>query len=147
LGFIFHCNQCSTRKIVRRYLPLEKEHCEACNRPFLAAGPLWTGKIFDAKWVEKMIEHLDELVLGTNRRIKKMLDIAREELKGPPTYHDLHALCDASELPIPKINAVIQELKNLGYFASRTSFSPISIRTTADRSILTSVIKDLVKKT
>jgi len=76
----------------------------------------------------------------------KILERAQEEMSGPPTYHDVHAICDAENITVPKMTDIIERLKDAGYFASRTSFSPISIRTDANRQDIVSIIKELADK-
>lgn len=145
LGFLLHCFKCAHRKMIQGLKPIVNPECDLCGSSMNSAGPLWTGDLYERSWVESMIKGLPDLKLGSKRKMRKILETVLEEIGGPATYHDLHVLCDQEDISVPKMVSVIGTLQERGLFASRTVFSPTSIRTDADRHTLVSIVKQLVE--
>ncbi|MBW2977980.1 hypothetical protein KY331_03995 [Candidatus Woesearchaeota archaeon] len=101
------------------------------------AGPMWLGKLWDTKLVNKMIKNCkDEGLL-------KFLKIIKDESKiNVAGFYDIHRFCKKNKLKIPKKEVLIKEIRKLGYRAAETSFTGEGIRTDIDEK---SFIKTLKK--
>lgn len=147
IGYIFHCFGCEYREVIDGLMPRIPKACPDCSSPQTGvAGPLWIGMLFDSSFCEKSLYTVEEKTLGTRNRLTRIIRLALDEANMPPTYYNLHMLCDRMNLKVPPLGEVMKMLKENGFKASRTHFSPISIRTTARaeevKSILTSLSKE-----
>ena len=94
-----------------------------------AYGPMWLGPLKDVEFVEKIIEKARNHALG-HRKTVPFLELLAEELD-VPFHYDTHALARKNGLEVRKIGKVIEKLRELGYRATRTHFSPTAIKTDA----------------
>jgi tRNA (guanine26-N2/guanine27-N2)-dimethyltransferase len=87
-------------------------------------GPIWTGKLWDGKLVNKM--HKNNKI-GEN---EKILRIIKEESKiNTIGFYDIHKIVKRNKIKkIPKKLQLIKKIKKLGYKASETHFNPEAIR-------------------
>ncbi|WP_297522852.1 tRNA (guanine(10)-N(2))-dimethyltransferase [Thermococcus sp.] len=103
-----------------------------------AHGPMWLGPLKDEGFVEKMVELAgSDLASGKSLPFLRLLS---EELD-VPFHYDTHVIAGAIGTAVPKVSAVIQGLRELGYLTTRTHFSPTSIKTTAPPSAVVDVIR------
>ncbi len=100
-------------------------------------GPLWTGPLHDKEVMRRALSFWDE---DYSNEARRHLEIASEE-EDIVGYHDLHSL---SLSRVPPLGEVITLLREHGYRASRTVFSPTAVKTDADRETLLSLLEELV---
>jgi tRNA (guanine26-N2/guanine27-N2)-dimethyltransferase len=166
IGFILHCFKCGHRSIVSRdefySLSPSKESqtekkekqlsvssnqirsgsqiliCSVCGRGgpdrggrLAIGGPLWTGPIQCTDFVSKCYELFQHPIFSQE------LDI--------PLYYDLRNIPLRKGTSTPKINAVIQKLRTLGFLASRTRLNPNALRTDAKIESVQSVVSELAR--
>lgn len=82
-------------------------------------GPLWTGRLLDAKLIAKMSKE------NPFPEEQKFLDLLKEEAKKDVAgYYDLHVIAKKYGLETTKIEPVLKKVKG-----SRTHFSPTGIKT------------------
>ncbi|MBI5391184.1 tRNA (guanine(10)-N(2))-dimethyltransferase [Candidatus Woesearchaeota archaeon] len=99
-----------------------------CNKPMLAAGPLWTGQLWDQKLVKGMIAKNTLADLRTS----KLLALISGEMDIPVVgIYDLHEVARRTSAVIPKTERVLALLHNLGKKAARTHLREHSVRTDA----------------
>ncbi|MBI4447556.1 hypothetical protein HY643_01115 [Candidatus Woesearchaeota archaeon] len=112
-GFVLYCPKCLNRKISKTKTG---EKC-ACGNNFVQGGPMWLGSLWDKKLSQKIsiIKYVKE----------------ENEVKAIG-FFDLHQISRTYKKDIPKISEAISKLKEKGFQASRTHFSPTSIRTNAN---------------
>jgi len=103
-----------------------KDFCEK-----RCAGPLWTGKIFDGELLSFIEEEIDKKELGKKEEIKKFLLIWKEEENAPPMHYETSFLCKKLKIQQPKIDCILNKLKQRGFFACRTHFSYDAFKTDA----------------
>ena len=146
-GYIVHCNKCGYREIEKLRDFETNMTCPLCSNPkkhFSYAGPLWIGEIHDDHFIKNMLQENLKLSYNNQKKIEKLLEIAREEIKMPISYYNIHQLSKILKLPmIPKIQSIINDIKELGYEATRTHFDPLSIKTNLN---LNSLKKLLVER-
>lgn len=142
LGYIVHCFECDYRNITSNLLT-HSPICPACKTPLEFAGPLWLGPLFDRPFCQRLVTHNEQLQLGTKKRIGSLLDLILGEIDGPPTYHNIHRLCKYYHLSAVPTASLLTELQARKYFATRTHFSRVAIRTDAPRATILQIIQTL----
>lgn len=141
IGYIIHCLECNSRFSVTNLL-FTSSKCQVCGSSRLDyAGPLWLGSLWDLHLIEKIIIENDMRQLKSKKRIANLLQTILEEVNGPITYHNIHHLCKEHKISAIPMNIILQALQNKGYFASRTHFSRLSIRTDAPRFEIAKLIQ------
>jgi tRNA (guanine26-N2/guanine27-N2)-dimethyltransferase len=96
-------------------------------------GPLWLGKLHDKEILKKVLEKGNEKIgkeKGSERSMEKLLRTAIEEVD-LPGFHDTDSLSSLFRKEQPKIDCLVEKLRDEGYMASRTIFSPKGIKTDA----------------
>ncbi|UCE37542.1 MAG: hypothetical protein JSW00_19150, partial [Thermoplasmata archaeon] len=104
------------------------------------AGPLWIGDIHDRTYLKNM--KLDES-LGTNKRLKKYLELWIEEAEMPPYFYDQNEVASLTKTQPLSLDDMMQRLKKHGFSACKTHFSPTGFKTDAEMDD----IRDLVEGT
>lgn len=121
IGYLSYCDSCGWRKLER------VRKCEHCGEKVEHAGPLWTGKIADSRFTEKMLENIPDKWEGS----KEILEKVHAEAEIVTPFYDLHELSSRHNVSVPKRDKVIETLERKGYPVSRTHFEPTGIRTDA----------------
>ena len=96
-----------------------------------ASGPLWLGPLKDEDFVKELLNTAKkngESVSST--KTLPFLELLVEELD-VPFHYDTHALARRNGLEVKRVSEVIERLCALGFRATRTHFSPTSIKTDA----------------
>ena len=113
IGYVLHDSKTGERKIGKEM-----------DKNYSTAGPLWIGKLFDKKFLNKLEV---KNYFGTKKRTTKMLGLWKDEADAPALYYEVNNIAkmmSTSPLPMEKI------LKLLPY-SSRTHFSPTAFKTDA----------------
>ncbi len=134
-GYIIHCNNCGFRSYFENNILNLPNECPICEdrKDLDYAGPLWIDKLHDLEFMKKILSLNDESKFPNKSRIEKLLTYALEENNLPVSYYNIHKLCRKLKLSsVPKIIDIINEIKKLGYHASRTHFDFLSIKSDLD---------------
>ena len=95
-------------------------------------GPLWLGPICNQSYLEKIIElSLNKHVDLSKEALSKLRTVLEECRINTPYYFNLPLIAKILKANIPKINYVLETLRNKGFLASRTHFDLLSIKTNA----------------
>ncbi|MBS3165618.1 hypothetical protein J4444_00705 [Candidatus Woesearchaeota archaeon] len=125
--YLLFCPHCLNYKSSR----YNQEVC-ACGHQFQFAGPLWVGKLFDAKLV---------LTMAKNNKFpeeQKFLDILSEESKKDVLgFYDLHEIARKLKINPPKIEEILKKTKG-----SRTHLTGTGVKT----ELSINQMKDMVQK-
>jgi tRNA (guanine26-N2/guanine27-N2)-dimethyltransferase len=131
-GYIIHCKNCGSRSSIIENLLKVPQNCPIClNEKHLSySGPLWVGELHQKSYLDE-IDILNEKFNFKNKnRIRKILKFALNEINMPISYFNVHKLCQQVKLSsIPKLDNLINLIKENGYKASRTHFDFLSIKT------------------
>ncbi|AEC51344.1 N(2),N(2)-dimethylguanosine tRNA methyltransferase [Pyrococcus sp. NA2] len=130
LGYIYFDEKTGRFEVEQGFLPTKPN----------AYGPVWLGPLKDEKIVEKMAEIAKSLPLAKGKQAIKLLEIIKSELD-VPFFYDTHAIGKRMKLETKKISEIINALKDLGYKATRTHFSPTGVKTNAPYDVFIEVIK------
>lgn len=138
IGYLFHCFNC----LNRIWLPMNgetKEMCD-CGSKYTMIGPLWIGELHDRHLIKKAI---DVEKRGLQRKkVLTFLERIYNEVN-VPFYYDVHVLSQKIKITPPSIDRILSELKNEGYEASKTRFSPLSFKTNAEIKDIRGVLMKL----
>ncbi len=131
LGMLWHCPQCLYRESTTGLLPTRRERCPHCDgEALVTAGPLWLGAVHDTRFVEEVIDSLDQS-MGTAEAAERMLTRIHEELP-VPTHYDQHRLCKRWDRTAGPMDEWVAALQTAGYAASRTHYGGTTFKTDAN---------------
>ncbi len=106
-----------------------------------AYGPLWLGPLKDGDFVEGLLKEAEDHTLAHGKTLP-FLELLKEELD-VPFHYDTHALARRNGLQARKLTDMIEILKEKGYKATRTHFSPKAIKTDAPFEEVLDALKKL----
>ncbi|WP_297514299.1 tRNA (guanine(10)-N(2))-dimethyltransferase [Thermococcus sp.] len=104
-----------------------------------AFGPMWLGPLKDSEFMERLSKEL-ETFEPAHKKTRPFVELLAGELD-VPFHYDTHALARRNGLEVRKVNDVIERLRELGYRASRTHFSPTAVKTDAPFEVVLDVLR------
>jgi len=140
IGYIMHCDNCLYRTLIRGFAPKIPSSCPVCGKSFKIAGPLWCGSILNSDFIKDMLKNIEDTKINQENKAFKLLNTAYLEVDAPATYYDIHQVCKNLKTSAPRLDDVIEALRNEGYFVSRTHFKPTGIKTDAPLTILKEIL-------
>lgn len=143
IGFIAHCPHCLHREISYGFVSTLPSKCPECGCDYEIAGPMWLGSIWNKEFIKDTMDSVDDLQLNKKDELLKLFNQCYEESEGPVTFYDIHKICKTLKISSPKINDVIDEIANRGYFISRTHFKLTGMRTDMPLDELKQLIVDI----
>jgi len=143
MGYVLHCFACFHRETSKGLIPFLERECAECGFTLSVAGPLWLGKILDETFCGLMEKEVDGRGLKQEKRILKLLSLARSEAEAPVTYYVTDKICDKLNLPVPPLIEVINELRRGGFQATPIHFHSRGVRTDASAKVVKEVIVKL----
>lgn len=142
-GYIFQCEECQTR--YKNVLGEKYTTCPVCNSSKgMKIGPLYLGRIQQAKYLSTMLsdEHLQ--YLGTRKRLANILPLMIEEgILDLPWSFDIPKLAKKVNVQVPSISQITTILLEMGYNCHRTHFSGASLKTNASETEICSILRSL----
>ena len=104
-----------------------------CRGSRIEIGPLWRGALADGGYLSLVELKVNSLELATAGRLKSLLTILRVEapLTSGLLAYSIEGLASAAKTSMPRRDALIEELRRLGYRAVRSHLSPTTIRSDA----------------
>jgi tRNA (guanine26-N2/guanine27-N2)-dimethyltransferase len=147
VGYLVHCFKCFHRQAERNIVTAERsDRCRECGSELSIGGPLWLGRLLDARFVELIENEANLRSLGSVKRIRRMLKLIKTEVEAPITYYVIDKLCDSMNLPVPSVKKVVEALTNEGYQTSLTHFNTRGIKSNASASEMRKILFDLAKE-
>jgi tRNA (guanine26-N2/guanine27-N2)-dimethyltransferase len=143
IGYISHCKHCLHRQASEGLASPIDEVCPVCGEKLVHAGPLWIGDIQDADFIEKMIDETNHKKINTEKDALKLLNSCLLEAGAPVTFYDVHSICKSLKISAPKLDLIFEGIKNKGFVAIKTHFSPIGIKTDASIEDIKNVLMEL----
>jgi tRNA (guanine26-N2/guanine27-N2)-dimethyltransferase len=114
-----------------------------CRKPWKAAGPLWTGKTIDAGFVNGL--KLPTGIDGKSHAVK-IIPVFREEADAPALYYNTAEFSSAFHVDPPALQDIIEAIRSKGFFASRTHFSPMGVKTDAPLERICKILRQKPKE-
>ena len=141
VGLHLHCYKCQNRKLIE-LLGEEEKNCPNCGEKWKKGGPVWIGELNDQEWLEGMEKELEKgLMLGTGKRLKKIVQRLKEETDLPALFYDVSNLADKINVSTRGMEGIIEELKEKGYRASRSHYCGEGLRTDAPVEEINEVLR------
>jgi len=145
MGYVLHCFKCFHRETVSGLFTLEHPaRCAECDSKLSVGGPLWLGKIHDNSFCRLMEKEAEYRKLTNDKKIQRMLALARNEPEASIGYYVVDRLCDALNLPVPSAKNVSETLIEQGFQACLTRFNSKGIRTNASAAKIKELITRIV---
>lgn len=144
MGYILHCFTCFHREPSERMFLELKQECPECGSRLKSGGPLWLGELFDEAFCSMMEKDVGRHHLKQEKRIVKLLSLAKNEAKAPITYFVVDKISDKLNLPAPPIIKVLEELRKRCFQAVLTHFNSKGVRTDASARVVKEVITRIV---
>ena len=125
IGFAIHCKNCGHRE----YSVEHKQNCVVCKSEVSIGGPLWIGKMFEKKFIKKMLDQISgrDLHKSCQKTLEKCL--LESEMSG--SYFTLDEIGKKMKMSPPKLENIIANLQENKYTASVTSLNSTGFRTNA----------------
>lgn len=119
------------------------DDAEALSGPGAVAGPLWLGPLHNAE----VLAHVDlPPWIADNGPFARFVKVAREEAAMPPWHFDLDNVASALKGSPPPTQGAVDALKDAGFVASLTHFSPKAVKTNASPAELTRVLRGIIAR-
>ena len=135
MGFILHCFNCLHRETTAKPFPDSAAKCPECGAKMDYAGPLWLGNIFDAQFIESMIDENAQRAFRNSSKITKLLSPNQTKKQTrPSTYYVLDKLSGKFGLPAPAVAPFCKPFDERVSRRSPTHFNSRGIRTDAPAS-------------
>lgn len=131
-GYLIHCKKCGYRITISEIKLGLFHNCPIClNNDYIHHfGPLWIKDLHQKPFLNEIISLNEQMSINNKKHLDKLIKFAIQENDMPTSYYNIHKLCQKLKLSnIPKIDNLIEKIKENGYKASRTHFDFISIKT------------------
>lgn len=129
IGYLRDCTKCGNRSAITEF---KGESCELCGSTYGFAGHLWIKRLFDKDFVKKMSYLLDTNdEVASMHCLKKILFTCIEELDDIPFYFLSDEIASRLRTNPDPLQKIIEQLRSIGYRASRTSLDPNGFKTDA----------------
>jgi tRNA (guanine26-N2/guanine27-N2)-dimethyltransferase len=139
LGYISHCFKCLTREWSFGVPKANK--CPDCGSDYVHAGPLWLGELWNTGTLHTMRKLNAKRKYKSKEQLDALLALMESECPMPPTYFDLHKVCETMGVSAVRLDTVIENLRAAGFRVSKTHFRLNSIRTDAKIGNIRKAIK------
>jgi len=157
IGIFYQCNGCEsmnfqplvTKKASNNYklpnAPATDQLCKHCQYRQHMGGPIWLGPLHDHGFVSRLLCNLNNMELGTSKRLEGVLTVIHEELD-VPLYYNLDRLMSIVKSHVPPMLIFRSALLNAGYKVSYSHASKISIKTDAPNDVIWDIVRAWEKK-
>jgi tRNA (guanine26-N2/guanine27-N2)-dimethyltransferase len=146
MGYVLHCFKCFHRESFRGLAVVGHDgKCSECESKLSVSGPLWLGRLTDKQFLELMEKEAKQMTLANPARIERILALSQGELKDSVGYYVVDKLCDFLGLPVPAVKKAAEAIRNEGFEASATHFSPRGIRSNVPATIVQRLLREMVK--
>ncbi|MDI6917127.1 MAG: hypothetical protein QMC80_04950, partial [Thermoplasmatales archaeon] len=112
--------------VLHDFVSGERKISKEIDRNYRTAGPLWTGKLFDKKFLNKLDV---KNYFGTKKRTTKMLELWKNEADAPALYYEVNNVAEMMKTSPVSMKNILEKLKQQNI--SRTHFSPTAFKTDA----------------
>lgn len=138
IGAVSYCQKCLWREVDTASTTV----CGFCGSTCKILDGIWIGEIEDQFFIEKCLNKLPSLEwLNTRTEIRNLLDKLKNETV--PFYYDIHKLCKAHKLKIPRFELLMKRIDDRGFKFKRTHFSNIGVKTDARLKDMVEIIKGI----
>ena len=104
---------------------------------------MWLGKIQNKNAIEELRTILSGKQLNTKNILWGFLDLLEEEADASAFFYTTDDLASLLKISPPKMKHIFEKLKEKGYDAARTHFSPTGFKTNASRDEIGTIFKQI----
>lgn len=94
-------------------------------------GPIWMGKLHNRNILKVIRSILSEKKLNSKNLLYRQLDLFEEESDAPCFFYSTDCLASFFKKSPPKLDSIIDNLRERGYNVFKTQFSPTGFKTNA----------------
>jgi len=146
LGYVLHCFNCNHREVIREVVGSQLNTCKVCRSTKIElGGPVWIDKILEKEFCRSMFITLEKSNFYTKKYALKFVNKILGEVNAPVLYHNLHKVCKEAKIHVPPKAVLIEKLRERGFDAYETHFSPYGIKTNVSRRELLETIMIIEK--
>ncbi|MEA2070703.1 MAG: tRNA (guanine(10)-N(2))-dimethyltransferase [Asgard group archaeon] len=154
LGYIAHCKQCLYYESNNGLLNQLSPTCPKCGHTREIGGPFWLGKMYKPSFITDLLQEIENhpALYGTAKQMKKILQLMNEEAnaeKEPNArigFYDIHEITAKINTSVPKLQDIIDYLREKEYVAHPTHIRVNSIKTNASLDTIQQAIKTLLEQ-
>lgn len=150
-GFISYCHDCGN-SLAYSWDELGKIGCSCgeakSSRSPVVSGPLWTGPLHQANYIEDMLNLAEEWGwigdgkdLNLEKLLKQMIDESNPEL--PFGYTKFDEIASRAKVNSPPLRTMISALQKEGYAASRSHIASNAIKTNCPMTTCIRIMHEL----
>ena len=110
--------------------------CEFCGHAHVMGGPFWLDPIHDKRFLDNLIDGLQESKFKTYDRMIGMLTVVSEELMDVPLYYTQDRLCSIIKAGSGKMVQFRSALLNAGYRVSLSHANKHALKTDAPNEFI-----------
>lgn len=136
LGYAMLCHACWARRVVQS--EVQPTRCPSCGEAVRAAGPLWTGTLWEPTIVERMAA--DPRTLAVEPDMRTALTAWCAESSAPPLFYNIHAAAQRLGCPTPNFAELQHLLAARGFRSTRTHFDTSGLKTDADARLVLELV-------
>jgi len=138
MGYLEQCRSCGLWRTVSGMGCPSSGKCSFCGGRAEVAGPLWLGPIQDPGVIGRALAAMEGSAARSDRGVR-LLQACADEID-LPMYYDHHRLCRRFKATPGTASDLVEELRSLGWSASRTHFSGVGVKTDAPIEVLREVL-------
>lgn len=145
------CRKTTTEKGGTKFMnhptPIVTDVCDQCDNRFHLAGPIWSGKLHNIKFVQELMELATapcsdyDQNLGTIKRITGILSVIVEELPDAPLFYSLSWMGHIFRVPMLPLITFRSAILNAGFKVSSTHVDPMGIKTDAPAHLVWDIMR------
>jgi tRNA (guanine26-N2/guanine27-N2)-dimethyltransferase len=106
------------------------------------AGPLWAGPLSEPATLDAIAADVPPWAANDVRR---RLALLREEAEAPPLYYTIDEFTRTAKTNAPRIERLLEGLREGGHAATRTHFTPRGFKTDAPPDVVRNVLTRAAK--
>lgn len=157
-SIVFQCSQCefhhvhamgklsgpSNRKPAR--FELNSSVCSQCDSQLSIGGPIWSGPLYDAAFVDSCISTIEDEQsafpgITAWAKVKALMFGLKSELINVPLFYTIPGLMQAVKVSPPKLRVMLHFLRALGFKAGGSHRTPNAIKTDAPASVVFDLVR------
>jgi tRNA (guanine26-N2/guanine27-N2)-dimethyltransferase len=129
IGYVLQCPECPFRAEERGLLPSICS-CRVCGAELVPIGPLWLGPVNNRTVLSHMLDQIGSMRLGTSTHLSRLLALCLDEID-LASFYDYHILAKRWQVSPPRIESLLERLRDMGHAASRTHHTGTGFKTDA----------------
>jgi tRNA (guanine26-N2/guanine27-N2)-dimethyltransferase len=143
-GFLCQCQKCHL--VFETVLKTKHSSCPSCGNGSYRIGPIFLGSIHDDTLLEDIADDIHINSFNRGIKIHRILNLMIEENKIKiPWSYDIQKLTKKTGTPIPSLNLVSDQLRDIGFKFSKTHFSGSCIKTDAPEKEICGILAKLIR--